>query len=73
VRHWGFIKKDISFATLTNDGDDEGCFMLHRLPTASEAEIIRERLSIRKRPSFDEATLERKRAAMAALNNREAA
>jgi hypothetical protein len=64
----GFIKKDLSFATLTTMAASF-CVAC----TASGAEIIRERLGIRKRRSFDEAALERKRAAMAALNNREAA
>jgi hypothetical protein len=39
----------LAFCEVTQDGDSEGCFRLHRLPTAAEAEEIRDILGIRKR------------------------
>jgi len=48
-RRWGFIKKRLAFCHLTQDGDDEGCLRLDRLPTPIEAERVREAIGIRKR------------------------
>jgi hypothetical protein len=49
-RRWTNVKERLtSFCTLTQDGDDEGCLHLDRLPTPDEAAIIREALGIRKR------------------------
>jgi hypothetical protein len=56
-RAWTFSKRALGFAKLTNDGDDEGMLFLDRLPTAAEAEIIRDRLGIRKRRDLSEETL----------------
>ena len=39
----------LAFCRVTQDGDDEGCLHLDRLPTAAEAELIREAVEIRKR------------------------
>jgi hypothetical protein len=39
----------LNFCRLTQDGDDEGCLHLDRLPTKIEASAIREALGIRKR------------------------
>ena len=39
----------LAFCRVTQDGDDEGCLHLDRLPTAAEAELIREAVGIRKR------------------------
>jgi hypothetical protein len=61
VRHWTAIKKRLSFCTVTQDGDDEGCLRLDRLPTPAEAEVIREVLRIRTRRDVSEETLERLR------------
>jgi hypothetical protein len=36
------VKKRLAFCRLTQDGDDEGCFHLDRLPTKNEAETIRD-------------------------------
>ena len=49
ARKWTNIKSSLAFARLTQDGDDEGCFYLDRLPTQAEAEAIRSALGIRKR------------------------
>jgi hypothetical protein len=42
-RRWGFLKKRLSFCRVTQDGDDEGCLRLDRLPAAGEAGLIRQR------------------------------
>jgi hypothetical protein len=49
ARRWTNIKGELAFARLTQDGDDEGCFHLDRLPTKAEAGAIRDCLGIRKR------------------------
>ena len=46
---WGAIKDKLSFCQLRQDGDDEGCLHLDHLPTACQAEAIRDALHIRKR------------------------
>ena len=64
ARLWGFVKKRLAFCRLTQDGDDEGCLHLDRLPTAAEAEAIRDDLGIRKRRHLSDealAALERAR------------
>jgi hypothetical protein len=48
-RRWTGIKKRLGFCRLTQDGDDEGCLYLERLPKADEAVLIREAIGIRKR------------------------
>jgi hypothetical protein len=58
---WTWAKKMLAFCEVTNDGDGEGMLFLDRLPTAAEAEVIRDKLGIRKRMEFDEETLARKR------------
>jgi len=54
VRAWGFAKKALAFCTVTQDGDDEGFLRLTRLPTPAEAEIIRDKLGIRKKKELSE-------------------
>jgi hypothetical protein len=49
ARRWGFIKKRLGFGHLTQDGGDEGCLHLDRLPTPAEAALIREAIGIRQR------------------------
>jgi hypothetical protein len=51
---WTWIKKKLGFCRVTQDGDDEGCLILDRLPTVVEAELIREALGIRKARSMSE-------------------
>jgi hypothetical protein len=48
-RRWTGIKRRLAFCRLTQDGDDEGCLRLDRLPAAGEAGLIREAIGIRKR------------------------
>jgi hypothetical protein len=57
ARRWGFVKKRLGFCCVTQDGDDEGCLHLHRLPTPHEAATIRETLSIRKRKHLSDETI----------------
>ena len=47
---------------VTQDGDDEGIVFLDWLPTAEEAEVIRDKLRIPKNRAMGEAELERLRA-----------
>ena len=49
ARKWTSIKRELAFARLTQDGDDEGCFYLDRLPTKAEAGRIRSSLGIHQR------------------------
>jgi hypothetical protein len=49
ARRWTNIKGELAFARLIQDGDDEGCFHLDRLPITAEAGAIRGCLGIRKR------------------------
>jgi len=46
---WTWFKKRLSFCEVTQDGDEEGCYRLHRLPTAAEADEIRDIVGLRKR------------------------
>jgi hypothetical protein len=61
---WTYAKGALEFTELANDGDLEGLFFLHRLPTPAEAEAIRRYCGIRKRSSFTDEALARKRDAM---------
>lgn len=65
ARGWNSAKGALSFAALTNDGDDEGALFLDRLPNADEAELLRHYLAIPKKRELDEATLARLREHMA--------
>jgi hypothetical protein len=58
---WTWVKRRLAFADLTQDGDGEGCLRLARLPTAAEAEEIRDVLGIRKRVFYSPDELERRR------------
>jgi hypothetical protein len=43
VRHWSAVRTKLStFATITQDGDDEGVARLHDLPVPEQAEVIRD-------------------------------
>ena len=46
---WTWIKKRLAFCELTQDGDAEGVFRLHRLSVPAEADEIRDILGLRKR------------------------
>jgi hypothetical protein len=46
---WNKAKRALAFASLSQDGDDEGILILDRLPTKTEAETIRHYLGVAKR------------------------
>jgi hypothetical protein len=48
ARQWSADKKRLRFCQLTQDGDDEGCLTLDRLPTEAEGDIIRDVMGIGK-------------------------
>ena len=64
ARRWTNVKGRLAFCRLTQDGDDEGCLHLDRLPTAVEADLIREALGIRKRRHLSDEELARITAAL---------
>ena len=51
---WGAAKRGLSFARVTQDGDDEGALFIDRLPTAEEAETIRHYAGIAKRRTLSD-------------------
>jgi hypothetical protein len=67
--HWTKRKQRLSFCQVTQDGEDEGCFRLHQLPTPGQSETIREILGIRKRMEFTPEDLERRRASVVRLSS----
>jgi hypothetical protein len=70
TRRWFNVKQRLSFCHLTQDGDDEGCLILDRLPTKTEAGLIREAVGIRKRRHVSVAAIAQ---AMSALEQSRAA
>jgi hypothetical protein len=56
---WTYAKRALFFCEVTQDGDDEGFLKLVRLPTDAEAEIIRDKLGIRKKREVSEFEKER--------------
>ena len=52
---WTYAKKALSFAKVMNDGDDEGALFLDRLPSKSEAEMIRRYCGILKKRDMGDA------------------
>ena len=51
----------MSFAKVTQDGDEEGCLFMAGLPTESEAEAIRDKVGIPKKREVSEEELIRLR------------
>jgi hypothetical protein len=49
VQRWKRAKRSLPAGKVTQDGDDEGTLRLDRLPTADEADTIRDLIGIRKR------------------------
>jgi hypothetical protein len=64
AKGWTNTKRRLSFCTVTQDCQDEGCLRLHELPTPEQARVIRDDLGIRKRMEFSPEDLERRRASM---------
>lgn len=46
---WHNIQRNLSFCHVTQDGDDEGCLQLDRLPNEREAEEIRAAIHVRRK------------------------
>ena len=65
---WKNLKYRLAFARVTQDGDDEGCLHLDRLPTRGEAGAIRAALGIRKRQALTDEARANLAARGAALN-----
>ena len=61
---WTYAKRALSFARVTQDGDDEGSFVMDRPPTAEEAETIRRYLGITKTREISEEHLAKLRAGL---------
>jgi hypothetical protein len=59
---WTYAKRALKFAKLTNDGDEEGRFLLDRTPTDAEAKVMREYLGIPKAIELSNAEAARRRA-----------
>jgi hypothetical protein len=47
IRAWNAAKKQLAFATVSQDGDDEGILTFTRVPTQDEAETIRDYIGLR--------------------------
>lgn len=60
--HWTYTKRRLSFCSVTQDCDDEGCLRLRQLPTPEQANVIRDVLGIQKRREVSAAELERLKA-----------
>jgi hypothetical protein len=61
ARGWFRTKEALKFASVTQDGDVDGCLFLDRHPTMAEANLIRERLGISKRRTSSEREIQRLR------------
>ncbi len=57
ARRWTNVKRRLAFCRIMQDGDDEGCLRLDRLPTQHEAGPIREALGIRRKRRLTPLTL----------------
>jgi hypothetical protein len=54
TKGWNAAKKALTFAKVTQDGDEEGGVLLNRLPSAAEAVLIRHWVGIAKKMEFSE-------------------
>jgi hypothetical protein len=64
ARRWNNVKHRLDFCRVVQDGDDEGCLQLDRMPTPTEAGVIREALGIRRRRHLSPEQLARARIAV---------
>ena len=62
ARQWTAAKKALAFATVLQDGDEEGSLILDRLPTADEAGALCRYLGLAKKRELGEEELARLRA-----------
>jgi hypothetical protein len=51
-RRWTNVKRRLSFCRITQDGDDEGCLHLDRLPTIAEADLIRDAIHVKRKRRY---------------------
>jgi hypothetical protein len=51
-RRWTNVKRRLLFCRITQDGDDEGCIYLDRLPTTGEAEAIRDAIHVKRKRHY---------------------
>ena len=64
-RRWTNAKHRLRpFCRITQDGDDEGCLHLDRLPAPDHAHLIREAVGIRKKRTLSPTALEHARFAL---------
>jgi len=61
-QHWTWVKKKLSFCTMTQDADTEGVLRLDQLPTPNQANVIRHVLGIQKRREVSAEVLDRLKA-----------
>ena len=69
ARAWGFAKAALDFAMIQNDGDEEGGYLLDRLPTRPEAAAIRRYCGIEKKRELSDESLIALRAQFAAVRS----
>jgi hypothetical protein len=67
---WTAAKRKLKYPQLCMDGDDEGVFILNRLPTSTEAELIRHYCGIAKKREISEEERARLVAATTAFRKR---
>lgn len=67
AKAWTFAKRALAFTKVLNDGDEEGAFVMPRLPTTDEAALIRRYCGIPKRREVSDAELHRLRSVGFAL------
>jgi hypothetical protein len=53
-RRWEFAKQTLQFLTVSQDGDNEGIFIIRDIPTTEQAAVIRKVLGLRKAPNLTE-------------------
>jgi len=68
--HWTYTKRRLAFCQLTQDGEDEGCLHLDRLPATAEAEAIRRVIRLRQTMSDSQVDLLRLRMAGKPISRR---
>jgi hypothetical protein len=64
-RRWNNVKQRLSFCRVAQDGDDKGCLHLDRLPTAAEAELIRDAIRVKRKRHLSPEALEQATLALA--------
>jgi hypothetical protein len=52
IRRWPNTKRKLALCRVTQDGDNEGCLHLDQLPTAAEADLIRDALKIKRKRAY---------------------